>query len=119
MDVVETIGEVVVTVMDGVTTDAFCLTETELLGGISAFTFSKGLLFFLLGNIVVRTGKLGLCMQTKTIGLEIRVQAYILRLIYCLPLFSRVIYIHYIKYYAYYTHIYISLHLNAIMGTPT
>ena len=54
--VVETIDEVVVTVMDGVT-DAFCVTETELLGGISAFSFSKGLLFFLLGNIVVRKAR--------------------------------------------------------------
>ena len=79
--------------MGGVT-NAFCVTITALLGGISALSFSKGLLFFLLGNIVVRSGKLGLCMQTKTIGLEIRVQAYILRLIYCLPLFSRVIYIY-------------------------
>ena len=54
--VVEIYGEVVVTIMGGVT-DAFCVTITALLGGISAFSFSKGWLFFLLGNIVVRKAR--------------------------------------------------------------
>ena len=56
LDVVEIIGEVMVTVMDGVT-DAFCVTRTKLLGGISAFSYSKSLLFFLLGNIIVRKAR--------------------------------------------------------------
>ena len=64
LDVVETIDKVVVTVIDGVTY-AFCVTGTELLGGISALSYSKSLLFFLLGNIVVKKA-------TKTIGREIR-----------------------------------------------
>ena len=104
--------------MDGVT-DAFCVTGTKLLGGFSAFSFSKDLLFFLLGNIVIKSGKLELCMQTKTIGLEIRVQAYILRLIYCLPLFSRVIYIYTTVNTVRIIHIYILIHLYTILGTPT
>ena len=57
MDVVETNDEVVVTVMDGVT-DAFCVIETALLGGISAFSYSKkSVIFSLLGNIVVRKAR--------------------------------------------------------------
>ena len=118
--VVEIYGEVVVTDISGVTY-AFCVTITAFLGGISALSFSKGWLFFLLGNIVVRSGKLGLYRQTKTIGLEIRVQAYILRLIYCLPLFSRVIYIYTTVNTLCIIHIYIyiAIHLYNIMGTPT
>ena len=54
--VVEIYGEVVVTIVDGVT-DAICVIITALLGGISAFSFSKGWLFFLLGNIVVRKAR--------------------------------------------------------------
>ena len=54
--VVETYDEVVVTFMGGVTY-TFCVTITALLGGISAFSFSKGWLFFLLGNIVVRKAR--------------------------------------------------------------
>ena len=54
--VVEIIGEVVVTIMEGVT-DTFWVTGTVLLGGISAFSYSKGLLFFLLDNIVVRKAR--------------------------------------------------------------